>query len=104
MLKSSHKDGPWAYEACKLSREIIEDVLEYYPSTEYVEREIISLLKKFVKPIEAMKIKPDDSFVNYTSGFLKNINWRISKLEKYVAGLPIVTRSENTSSTANNQE
>jgi len=82
------QDGPWAYEVCALSREILEDVFEHYPAAEYVEQEIIPLLNELAKPVHTMKLKPEDSFSNYTPGFTKNIEWRISKLEKYVAVYP----------------
>lgn len=82
------RDGLWAYELCKLSRECLEDVLECCAPPEYVRKKVLSLLAPFPDLVREVKQKGQaGSFTKYIEGFEKNIKGRLSKLEKYVAGI-----------------
>lgn len=78
-------DGLWAYNACKLSQEIIEDVLECCPPPEYVEDVILNdILSKFVEHVSNIEEqKRGGSWTKYLKGFRKNINNRCSCLKNY---------------------
>ena len=84
--KPEAKDGLWSYNACKLSQEIIEDVLERCPSHEYVKNVILDeILRKFVEDVRKVEEQNrGGSWTKYLTGFRKNIESRCSSLEKYV--------------------
>ena len=85
------RDGLWAYELCKLSREILEDILECCAPPEYVRKEILPLLSRFPDLIQEVKQKGQaDSFSKYIDGFEENIKKRLSELQKYVQGISLI--------------
>ena len=87
------KDGLWAYNACKLSRLILRQVEETWPSTDYVKNDILdAFLRDFPETIS--KIGEADrggDWAKYFPDFTKNIRERLIKLDKYVKEPPICT-------------
>ena len=83
---SESRDGMWAYNACKLSQEIIEDVIESCPPPDYVEHDILEgFLYRFPALVREVKEKNrGGDFTTYLDGFAANIDSRISTLKNYV--------------------
>lgn len=78
------RDGFWAYKGCKLSREVIEDILELCPDAQEVKTEIVPLLQEVADSVEQIEKKDmGGSFTAYLPEFHENILDRIAKLNKY---------------------
>lgn len=76
------RDGRWAYNACRISSLLLEEVIESGASADDVTEEVLPMLKDLAKMFQG--IDPKNSFSRYVDGFSQNVNWRISELEKYV--------------------
>lgn len=92
MKEPASRDGVWAYNACRLSRQVIGQVEEEWPPADYVEREI---LKAFLRDFPAMVTEVKEAgragdWANYLPHFASNIRGRVVKLEKYVQNPPFV--------------
>ena len=86
------RDGLWAYEVRKLSRELREDVVECCPHPEYVQGTIVPLLQllpgliaEVLRDGRVEPFSPDD-----LRAFSKNIEERVAALLAYADGVPIV--------------
>jgi hypothetical protein len=87
----AERDGLWAYNACKLSRRILEEVEERWPPARYVSEEILEPLFRDLpaKVEEVAKAGRAGDWAQYVPHFADNIRDRIAKLEKYVRNPPI---------------
>jgi hypothetical protein len=85
------RDGPWAYEACRLSREMHLAVWQSCPEPQYVRDRVIALLHRLLDALRALASKPPQVFGmydQYVADFASNVEERIQNLMNYVEGRP----------------
>lgn len=83
LCAAEKKDGIWSYNACRKSSLLHEEVIERDPPSEYVDKDILPALRNLKDMFKEVKL--ENSFVRYIPGFLDNVIWRISELEKFVS-------------------
>ena len=85
-VPAAERDGEWAHENCRLSRFIHECVWERRPDPKVVSEDVIPLLRKILRAMEAVPHK--GRYGKDIPKFVRNVRRRITNLRRYVAGKP----------------